>query len=267
MAICARPGPTSHSRTVWSSPTVASVRTVGAEGQAVDSVGVPLTEGNFLARCEVPDPRSPILAGRGQALAVGAERDVRDVAAVAAERQQGGAGSGIPDLHGLFLDRNRRRGDRWPARCNRRRRLTGPAAGRGETPTIWAERHASTGTRDGELLFASGHVPKLELDVAADRGEPRAVATVGHAADGPGVAFEGEDLLAGLEVPDLHVLGVGHHGLPEFLKTAVARGELLAIGAEGDAADRTDQPRRQAEEDPSARRWERLCPSTKPIEK
>src|SRR6516165_1276390 len=77
----------------------------------------------------------------------------------------------------------------------------------GQEPSVWAERHSRrrpcvgavvAGELEDHLAFL--HIPDLDGEIRADRGEPRAERMERHAANLALVATEGGKLHAGLGV-------------------------------------------------------------------
>ena len=95
-------------------------RPSGLNATPSDVAGVSLERERLLAGAGVPDLDRLIVAGRGDAASVGAERHAIDGAGVSLERERLLAGAGVPDLDRLI------------------------AAGRGDASTVGAERHAMT---------------------------------------------------------------------------------------------------------------------------
>ena len=132
---------------------------------------------------------TPSLAGGGDEPAVGAEGDAVDDPGVAVEDAADPAGGGVPEPD-----------DR-------------PAVGGGEPSAVGAEGDATDAVGVAAedlhvpvgLLVEGGRVADLDPAVAAGGGEPAAVGAEGDAPDDVGVAVQGEDLLAGLGVPELRV--------------------------------------------------------------
>ena len=125
------------------------------------------------------------------------------------------AGRGVPDADGPVVARRR---DPIPARAERQ--PADPVA----MPACREERPSR------------GGVPDPDGPVAADAGEDAAVGAERDARDGAVVAREGADLAAGREVPDLDL---ARPPLERVVRPpgAAGRGELPAVGAEGDAQD------------------------------
>src|SRR5262249_36835968 len=119
------------------------------------------------------------------------------------------------------------------AAARTRRTLTAPR--RGDAVAALTERHAAHPAAvpaQGVDLPARRDVPDAHRPVRAPRRQAFAVRAERHGRHPERVAGEGEDLLAGGRVPDPHLAwrGWGHLG-----KVPGARGEVLAVGAEGHA--------------------------------
>src|SRR5262249_27740623 len=128
---------------------------VGAEGHAADLLAV-LGEGEgFLAlvppeRGRIPDADGPIGAGRGEALAVRADRPPRAPAGVPAQAEDPPAGPRVPTVPRLI----------FPAR--------------GETPAVRAEGDALdvSGVWEGVEEPAGRCLPHVHAPVEAGGGQP-----------------------------------------------------------------------------------------------
>src|SRR5262249_41450992 len=132
----------------------------------------------------VPDPRAiSLAAGRGKAVAIGAERDDGRLRGMSPEAEDLLARACFPDLHGPVL------------------------AGRGQMPAAGAEAHAIQDiivSFKGEDFPAADHLPEPHRLVIPGRGEPPPVGAERHCEDGAGVrSLEGEDCASAGRVPDL----------------------------------------------------------------
>ena len=93
----------SQTLTVLSSLAEAMRRPSGLNATPVDGAGVSLERERLLAGRGIPDLDRLIVAGRGDATAVGAERHPIDAVGVSLERERLLAGRGIPDLDRLIV--------------------------------------------------------------------------------------------------------------------------------------------------------------------
>ena len=110
-----------------------------------------------------------IVAGGGDATAVGAERHSVRGAGVSLERERFPAGFDVPDLDRLIV------------------------AGGGDATAVGAERHACDGvgvSLEREGLLAGAGVPDLDSPTGAARGGATSVWAERHACDGVGVSLE-----------------------------------------------------------------------------
>src|SRR5262249_47882036 len=111
--------------------------------------------------------------------------------------------------------------------------LHGPAAHRDDPPAIGAERKAayhSGVSPQGEDLLTRGCVPELDGPIITGGGEAAAVGAERDAPNPLGVSVELGGLSPGPGIPDPHLTGLSI--------VAADRGELSAVGTEGDTLDR-----------------------------
>ena len=150
---------------------------------------------------------------------------------------------------------------------------------------------------EGQGFLPGRGIPNLHRLVEAGGCEPLAVGAKRDAGDIDGVPLEGEGFLAGsniqvftiwsdlaqarrrpseLTAVALHLLGQSEVGDPRIAiaieqdigRLQITVNHVVLVGILDGLTDTADQiGGLSAGSGPSARRWERLCPSTKPIEK
>ena len=115
-----------------------------------------------LERGRVPDADGPVLAGRGKAPAVRAERHAPAHAGVSAQAEHLPAGRRVPDVHDLVF------------------------AGRGEAPAVRAEGDAQneSAMRKRAEQLAGRRIPHVHAAAEAGRGQPPAVRAERQRGDG-----------------------------------------------------------------------------------
>ena len=98
---------------------------VGTERHAVDPGLVAFQAEQLVAVCGVPEPHGLVSAGRRQGAAVGAERQVEDIAVMAVQDAARPGRGDIPQLAGASKCDE---ASVWPSGANARELTLGPAA-------------------------------------------------------------------------------------------------------------------------------------------
>src|SRR5262249_61973551 len=121
-------------------------------------------------------------AATSQKLAVGAKGHAQDINSVPLHGECRLAGRWIPDLHLVGIRTS------------------------GQAPAVRTKRYAPlTGRLESEFFLVFLRIPDLDREVLkAGTGQVFAVRAEGHAS-GPARVLDGEDLLAGLCIPQLHI--------------------------------------------------------------
>src|SRR5579864_6179798 len=223
---------------------------VWAEHHAPGQLGVSAQVEDFPARCGLPNAHRLIFADRGEARAVGAEGDTEDQSVVCPEGVEELAGRSVPqDEAPVEAGRDEAPTVRAKRQCadgvvmfgEDAEALAGrrvpdhhdsTPAPRREAPSVWAERHTDPFLRvswegEEELVFLP--VPNFHGPVTS-RGEVPSVGAERHAIRRAtvviGVARAAEHLIAGRQVPNLH------------LPVRARAGQVLAISVEHHTKDR-----------------------------
>ena len=216
----------SHSRTVPSSPPLASSRPSGENATPLTPPVWPSRVAAGLAGGRVPQPHRPVVAAAGQQPAVRGERHAIDPAGVAFEGGGGLAGGRVPQPHRPVVagagqqppvrgERHRRRPSRcglrgwpagWPVAGSHSRTVpSSPALASsrpsGENATamtqpVWPSRVAAG--------LAGGRVPQPHRPAVAGAGQQAARPGRTPPRRPAGVAFQGGGGLAGGRVPQPH---------------------------------------------------------------
>src|SRR5438270_849960 len=84
---------------------------------------------------------------------------------------------------------------------------------------------------EGAKFRTGGRIPDLRRPISRSAGQAFAIRAEGHAVDPVSVPFEGEEFLAGLGIPDLHL--PSDEGLLGVIPGATTGGQALAVRAEG----------------------------------